>query len=196
MLCGCAATSVKKTWKSPEYKGGSMGKAAVLAVDERMPVRKSFENRLAYQLQQAGASAFVSYDRLSLEEINRDKPAAAQRLRSDGATVVVIMRLTDRSTAYRESRPGAERYAGITTGYEPGAWYDYYSVAYMDMGVTYGTLKQKVYLETSIFDLQTTKRIWSALTETSISEGMDDISEMDRIVSKVIAAMRKDGMFP
>ncbi len=196
LLCACAATSVKQTWKSPEYPGGPVSKAAVLAVEERIDIRKAIENRLAYQLQKAGAPAFTSYDRLSLGEINQDKPAAAERLRSEGATVVVIMRLRDVASSYRESRPGTERYAGVITGYEHDIWYDYYSMAYVDMGVTYGTLKQKVYLETSIFDLKTAKRVWSALTETVVTETMDKVPEMDRIVSKVIAAMRKDGMVP
>jgi len=196
LLCSCAATSVKQTWKSPNYNGGPFTKLAVLAVDERGDVRQAFENRLARQLQKQGASVIRTYEVLSLSEINRDKPAAAEHLRSEGVKAVVIMRLRDLESFYRESRPGPERYAEVITGWEAGPWYDYYSVAYMDMSPTYGNLKQKVYLETSLFDLKTSKRLWSGLTETVVTETMDRVAEMDPIVAKVVAAMHKDRMVP
>jgi hypothetical protein len=77
---------------------------------------------------------------------------------------------------------------------ETGVWQDYYSIAYMDMSPTYGSLKQTIYLETSVFDLNTEKRIWSGLTETVVTDTMDRVAEMDPIVEKVVAAMRKDGI--
>lgn len=196
LLCSCAATSVKKTWKSPAYNGGPLTKLAVLAIDERGDVRQALENRLVAQIQKQGASAIPSHDLLSLSEINQDKPAAAARLRAAGAEAVLIMRLVDVATSYRESRPSPERYAQVITGFEPGNWYDYYSVAYMDLSPTYGNLKQKVYLESSVFDLATAKRLWSGMTLTVVGETMDRVAEADVLVAKVVAAMRKDGMLP
>lgn len=196
LLCSCAATKVKTTWKSPDYLGGPLRKVAVLAIDERQDVRIGFENRLSRQIGKRGISAATTYDLFSLPEINRDKVAAAERLRSAGAEAVVVLRLRDSASFYRESRPGPERYAEVVTGYEPSYWYDYYSVAYADMSPTYGNLKQKVYLETSVFDLKTAKRLWSGLTLTVVTERMDRVAEMDPIVAKVVGAMRKDGMIP
>jgi hypothetical protein len=196
LLCSCASTSVKTTWKSPEYQAGPLSKVAVVAIDHRIDVRKGFENRLVRQLRNGGASAITTYDLLSLGEINKDKPAAAERLRSAGAEAVVIMRLRDVASFYRESRPGPERYAEVITGYEPGIWYDYYSLAYSDMSPTYGNLKQKVYLETSVFDLKSAKRLWSGLTETVVTENMDRVAEMDPVVERAVAALRKDSMVP
>jgi hypothetical protein len=196
LLCSCAATSVKKTWKSPEFHGQPISKFAVLTVDDRGYLRRGFENRFTAQLKEAGVSAITSYDLLSLPEINRDKPAAAERLRSAGAEAIVIMRLVDVANYYREVRPGGERYAETITGFESTGWYNYYSVAYTDMSPTYGNLKQHIYLETVLFDLATTTRLWSGLTETVITESMDRVAEMDPIVAKILAAMRKDGVIP
>jgi hypothetical protein len=67
-------------------------------------------------------------------------------------------------------------------------------VAYQDMSPTFGNLKQKIFLETSIFDLNTAKRVWSGLSQTVIPENMDRVAEMDEIVSKFLTAMRRDGM--
>src|SRR6185369_13484595 len=60
LLCSCAATSVKSTWKSPEYHGGQVSKLATLAVDERPLLREGFENRLASQLRKGGATAITT----------------------------------------------------------------------------------------------------------------------------------------
>ncbi len=196
LLCSCASTSVKNTWKAPDYAGGPLKKMAVLAVDERIELRRGFENRLAAQIEQCGVSPVRTYEMFSLSEINQDKQAAADRLRVAGAQAVVILRLRDASSLFREYRPSPERYAEVITGFEPGAWYDYYSVAYMDMSPTYGNLKQKVFLETSVFDLKTAKRVWSGLTETVATETMDRVAEMDTIVGKAVGAMRKDGIIP
>jgi hypothetical protein len=196
ILCACAATSVKKTWKSPEFAGPPVTKIAVITVDERGFLRRGFENRFVEQLKQQGVSAIPTYELLSLAEINRDKPAAAERFRAAGAQAVIVMRLVDMTTRYRETRPGGERYAETITGFETGGWYNYYSVAFTDFSPTYGNLKQHIYLETRLFDLATAKGLWSGLTETTITESMDRVAEMDPIVAKVLAAMRKDGVIP
>lgn len=196
LLCSCASTSVKKTWKSPDYRGGPLGKVAVLAVTDRVLLRQGFENRLVTQIRASGAPAIVTHDQLSLPQINENKQAAATQLRNAGAEGVVIMRLMNVDTSYREFRHGEERYAENITGFGSDPWYDYYTVAYTDMTATYGSLKQKVYLETALFDLKTNKRVWSTLTQTVVTETMDRVAEMDPIVEKVVAAMRTDGMLP
>ncbi len=196
LLCSCTSTSVKQTWKSPDRQASPFTRFAVLAVDERIDVRKAFELRMIRDLRNAGAWAVTTFDRLSLTQINQDKPAAAERLRADGAETLVLIRLKDVASSYRESRPGSERYAEVITGMEMGTWYDYYSVAFADLSPTYGNLKQKVYLETSLYDLKTAKRLWSGLTQTVVTETMDRLAELDPITAKFVAAMRKDGMVP
>jgi hypothetical protein len=169
---------------------------AVLTIDNRGSLRKGFENRFVASLNEHGSAAITTFDLLSLPEINQDKPAAALRLRSAGAEVVLTLRLVDAASSYHEVQPGGERYAAVTTGFETYGWYDYYSVAFASLSPTYGSLKMRIYLETTLFDLKTGERLWSGLTETVITEKMDRVSEMDPIVAKAVAAMRKDGMVP
>jgi hypothetical protein len=64
----------------------------------------------------------------------------------------------------------------------------------MDMSSTYGSLKQTVYLETSLYNLKTEKRVWSGVTQTVVTENMDRVAEMDPLIEKILAAMRKDGV--
>jgi hypothetical protein len=193
LLCSCAATSVKKTWKSPDCRG-PVGKIAVLTIDDRGLLRQGFENRFVRYLTKSGASALVTYELLSLAEIKQDKQAAAERLRVSGAEALIILRLADSASAFQEVRSGRERYGAMITGIENLGWYDYYSIGFMDMGTTYGSLKQWVYLETTLYDLKTEKRVWSGLTQTVVKENMDRVAEMDPLVEKIVAAMRKDGV--
>ena len=195
LLCSCAATSVKETWKAPDVHRPA-GKIAVLAVDDRLLLRQGFENRLAGQLTKAGASARVTYNDLSLAEIKQDKRAAGDRFRSSGAETILIMRMVDATSTYRVVQPGGESYAAVITGIDSADWYGYYSVGFMNMATSYGNFKQRVALETSLYDLKTEKRLWSALTLTVVKETMDRVGEMDPLVAKIIEAMRKDGVIP
>ena len=79
LLCSCAATSVKKTWKAPDAQPPA-GKIAVLAMDERDWLRKGFENRLVAQLAKTGSAAVTTFGQLSRPQIKQEKRAAANRL--------------------------------------------------------------------------------------------------------------------
>lgn len=195
LLCSCAASSVKQTWKAPSGQRPA-GKIAVLAIDDRGMVRQGFENRFVRQLTQAGGSAVTTFNELSLTQIKESKEAAAERLRASGAETLLLVRLVGTDTSYREVRPGGERYAEVITGFETTGWYDYYSVAYMDMSPTYGNLKLKVNLEASLYDLKSEKRLWSGFSQTVIKETTDRVAEADPLVAKIVAAMQKDGVVP
>ncbi len=195
LLGGCAATKVEHTWKAPDCPQ-PVGKIAVLAIEERGLVRQGFENRLVRLLTEKGGAAVVTYELLSLPDIQENKPAAAERFRATGAQAVLILRLAGSGGKYHESRAGNERYAATVTGMGYAGWYDYYSVGFVDMGVTYGSSRQEVYVEAGLFDLKTEKRLWSGQTQTVLKEGMDRVTEMDPLVARFVSALRKDGVVP
>ena len=193
-FCGCAATSLKQTWKSPSYQGGPVQKVAVLVVDERDLYRQSIENHFAGLLNQQGQGALATYKLLSLPAIKADKQAAVARVREAGADSVLIVRLVDRDTSANEVRATPAVYAPTLSGYESGDWYSYYSVAFMDMGTVWGNTKMEIYLESSLYELKSGQRIWSGLTRTTLKESGDRVAEITPLAAKVFAAMRKDGM--
>jgi len=186
LLSSCVGTSLKQTWKSPDYHSGPVSKIAALAVDERGYVRSAFESRFVLEVRKHGVRSFTTFDLLSLTDIKDDKAAAAERLKSTGADTLLILRLVDSAVSYSEVNVGPLGYS---------TWYDYYSMAY-GISHTYGNLKQNTLLETSIFDLKTNKPIWSGLTETVTAYDTDRVAEMDKVVSKVVTAMKKDGIIP
>ena len=62
------------------------------------------------------------------------------------------------------------------------------------MGTSWADSKTQVYLETSLYDLKTGQRIWAGGTVTVLKDSMDRVAQMDPIVSKVLGALRKDGL--
>jgi len=196
LLCGgCASSSVKQTWKAPGYQNGPVRKICVLAVDERGLVRKGFENRFIRDLEKRGQPAVVTYDTLSLPEIKANKEAAAAQMIAAGADSILLLRLVDQATYSHSTRATGERYVGVTTGIDTSyGWYDYYTVAFMDMGTVWSTTKQKLCFDASLFDLKTGGRLWSGLTQTVIKEDADRLVEADSLVAQVVTALRKDGM--
>jgi len=190
LLCSCVGTSLKQTWKSPDYQKGHVEKVAAIAVDDRGELRRGFENRFISQLKKHRTDAMVTYDLLSLAEIKANKNAAAEQLRSAGADTVLVIRLVSTGTSYSDTRLGGATWNALDS------WYDYYSAAFLNMGTTYGSYRQSAWLETSLFDLKTEKRIWSALTDTVVTDTTDRVAEMDKVVTKVISAMEKDHLIP
>ena len=194
LLGGCASSSIKQTWKSPAFQGGQLGKISVLAVDERALVREALENRFVREFGAHGQDALATHNLLGLPEIKADKEAAAARVRAAGADSVLIIRLVDESTYSRQMRATPALYVSTVTGYESYGWYDYYSVAYTDMGVVWSSSKQNLYLDSSLFDLKTGQRLWSALTLTVLKEDADRLVVADSLVAKIVSALRKDGL--
>jgi hypothetical protein len=196
-LAGCAksSSSLEQSWKSPAFQGGPVQKVAVIAIDDRGLIRQGFENRFVRDFRAQGQEALVTHELLSLTEIKADKKAAADRFLAAGADTVLIVRLVDRVNYNKEVRATPEMYAPIVIGAEGHyGWYEYYSVAYMDMSTVWGVDIQKVYLDTSLFDLKTGRKLWSALTLTTFKGDADRLAEWDVLIAKVVDALRKDGM--
>ena len=84
----------------------------------------------------------------------------------------------------------------VVGGVDPMGWYGYYTAAFMDMSPTYGSLREVAYIETVLYDLKSEKRLWSGLTETVVKDTTDRPAEVDRLVAKIVGAMRRDGVVP
>ena len=194
LLSGCASTSIKRSWKSPGYQGGPPKSIAIVVVDERGDVRTGFENRFVRDFRANGQGATATYELLGLPQIKADKEAAAARLHAAGADGVLVVRLVDQATYSREVQASPERWVPTVSGYGAYDWYTCYSVAFINMGVTWGSMKQNIYIDSSLFDLKTGQRLWSALTLTVLKEDADRVAEVDVLTGTVVKALRKDGL--
>jgi hypothetical protein len=193
-LSGCASSSIKQTWKSPTYQGGAVQKIAVLAVEERGLERQAFENRFVRELRGHSQDAMATCDILGLAAIKADKEAAAARVRASGADAVLIIRLVDQATYRQQLMVRPAFYNPAVVEYENSSWYDCYVVAYTDMPTDLGSINQKVVLDSSLFDVKSGRRLWSARSLTVLKEDGDRLAEADALIAKIVRAMGKDGL--
>jgi hypothetical protein len=193
-LCSCAATSLKSIWKSPDYHGGPVGKIAVLAMDEKGFYRPMIEGQFVRQLEEEqGQPAFKTLDLLTPAEIKADREAAAAKLRAAGADSILVVRLVDSS--YKSSLTPAVG-GGSTVKAESGdaGWFQYYTYYSSGSPGMQNSLRRNVYLDTSLFDLNTGKKLWSGLTETVLREGTEPLEEVEPLAAMLVKAMRADGL--
>jgi hypothetical protein len=198
LLCSCSATTMKRTWKAPNSQL-PVGKMAVLAVAEQSSLlREGFENRLVREVKMAGGEAVTTYDRLSLTQIKQDRRAAEALFQAEGAGTLVLMRLVSDSEAVPSMTTGAFQAYPDSKGtfilYDPLGWYNFYSSIADTFSPIYGEVKTSLFIETSVFDLKTEKRLWKCLTRTVVKEDGDRVALMEPLAKTVAEAMRNDGV--
>jgi hypothetical protein len=194
VLAGCASTSIKQSWKSPDYQGGPARKVAVVAVEERGDVRGALEVRFVRELRKRNQDALTSVDLLSLPDIKKDKEAAAARLIAAGADSVLIVRLVDEASYGRTVAYTPALYLPGTYGYGTFGWYDYFSGAYLSMTVVSSSSEQKLCLDSSLFDLKTSQRLGSVVTSTTVKENADRLAVADTLAARVVGELEKNGL--
>jgi len=185
-LCGCASSSVKQTWKSPTYHGGPVAKVAVVVMTDRNFYRQAIENRFAGLLTDEGQSAFKTYDLFTLPEGNAQRQAAVATLRQAGADSVLVVRLADSSTYSQQTR--AVSPAFTSSGAEA------YSYFVIGPGPTWNSLQTDVSIESTLYALTSSERLWSGLTRTVLKEDTDSVAKIEPLAEKLFAAMRQDGV--
>ncbi len=192
----CASTSVKSTWKSPDYRGAPPQKVAVVADDERQLVRVALENLFVNHLRAAAQPAFATASSFAdLVAARKNKEATVEQLRAAGADAILITRLVSK-TAYlaKAKQTATGGYAGLTVTPGSEGWdvslgsYPTYQSSPRSDDRSY------LLLDTSLFDLATGQRIWGCLTETTVKESDDRLEIADEFVAKVVKTLRQDGM--
>ena len=193
LVCSCATTKLKSSWKSPDYQGGQLKKIAVLVVDDRALVRQVFEGHTAGSLNRRGQPAVQVRDYFSLPEIMESKGAAATKLREAGADSVLVIRLVDAPEKLEKRKPDSPN---ITMTGGSSEWFEYYIVAYSgnSMGVDLSSNTQHYYIEYTLYELSNEKRIWSCVTETNVKYNSDWLELIKPLTTVVLDNMAKDGL--
>jgi len=108
-----------------------------------------------------------------------------------GADSVLVVRLID---AVNQSSLVPATRTTVTTDSGKMGCFDYVAVYASGPGDVQPNLKLDVYLETSLYDLQSEKKIWSAQTKTVVGEDTDRIAVIGPLVEKLVTALREDGL--
>jgi hypothetical protein len=190
----CSLTNLNAVWKDPQYQGGKLKNVLVIGGSTNQVVRRIFEDEFTARLKTRGTNAIPSYSIFPSEK-TLDKDAIESKSRDLGIDSMLIARVVDTKTK-RESTSAPynyyyqdtyfydwpNRYSRFNSGPIPGRYYDdrrYYSEY------------EVVNLETNIYDTQTGKLIWSALSDTVVGGSSElEVSSIVEVIMKSLSENR------
>ena len=187
VAASCSLTNMNAVWKDPQYHGGKLKNVLVVGGSTNQVVRRIFEDEFTARLKIRGTNAIPSYS-IFPDEKNLDKDAIESKSRDLGIDAMLIARVVDTKTK-REVTPAPynsyyqdtyfynwpNRYSRFYSGNNPGR-YSNERLYYSEYEV--------VNLETNIYDAQTGKLIWSALSDTVVG-GSSEL-EVRSVVEKIM----------
>ena len=169
LLYGCAPTILKTVWVDEAYQGEQLKKVFVMGVSQKATVKRYFEDEFARALKARGTDAITSYATIPQEKMT-DKDFITAKIKELGADSVLVTTLVDKKTMDTYYPPEV-RYSGP---YYRGGWYGYYSRNYSYYATPGYVVREPVFvLETNVYDVKAEKPIFSALSETCISDSPD-----------------------
>jgi hypothetical protein len=177
LLAACSNTKFTKQWLDEDFDAHPYDDILVLAVADKMGNRQDAENYIVKKLGEAGIDAIPSYDILPQTEAI-DREAVGKAIEGLQLDAVIVMYAT--GVSEEEYYVPARRF-GIYSGYgyghaQYGSFYDYYPHAYNYVYLPgYDNTHYVVALETSLFDLNTGKMVWSGQSNTFAPDSVDDV---------------------
>jgi len=176
-LSSCANTKFTKQWIDEDFNEQPYDDILVLVVADKMGNRQDAENYIVEKLGEAGVDAMPSFDILpKTETIDRD--AVGKAIEGLQLNAVIVMFATGIT---EEEYYIPDRRFGIYSGYGYGhahynSFYNYYPHAFNYVYIPgYDNRHYVVALETSLFDLDTGKMVWSGQSNTFAPESVDDV---------------------
>lgn len=189
VLAACSLTNLNAVWKDPQYQGGKLKNVLVIGGSKNQVVRRILEDEFTAQFKSRGTHAIPSYT-IFPSENTLDKDTIESKSHALGLDAMLIARVVDTKTKqaltpapdsyyYRDTYfyDWPNRYSRFYSAPWPGRFYDdrlYYSEY------------EVVNLETTIYDTQSGKMIWSALTDTALGGS----SELE--INSVVAVIMKN----
>jgi len=177
------ATTLTGSWKDPEAT--SYKDFMVVVLSKKLPVRSTVEDDITIRLKRAGVKGAKSLDVIphtEKVETQEDRKAAVEKIQSLGHDAIITITLVKQT---EESRyiPGTNSYSptnvGVGSGYynpvtgegQQGTGSYAFGSYYMGASTAYNTPgyyeKDKTYfLQSNVYDLKTSKLIWSAQSQT------------------------------
>ena len=181
IMTSCATTTFDAVWTDPNYQGGKLQDVLVIGVAREQTNRRLFEDKFVVQLKSYGTNAIASYT-IILSEEKLDKKAVESEIKTLGVDAVIVTRLVNMKQQ-EQYIPRSGKYG--TRSIEDG-WYGGYSRSYERTNAPgYFAVYEVARLETTIYDTQTEKQIWSSLSNTIIE------SSVENAVESVIKALIK-----
>ena len=177
VLSSCANTKFTKQWIDEDFNEEPYDDILVLVVADKMGNRQDAENYIVEKLGETGINAMQSYDILpKTETIDAEAvDKAIDGLQLDAVIVMYATGITEEEYFIPTRRFGV--YSGYGYGHAHyGSFYNYdpHAVNYVYLP-GYDNTHYVIALETSLFDLNTAKMVWSGQSNTFAPDSVDDV---------------------
>jgi len=192
LLPGCATTKFKDTWKDPQMTR-KVKHVYLIGVTRNDKIRRIFESEMVRQLKAHGVNGIPSYPELAISG-TIDREALRDRLRSQGADAVLVARIAGKEQRTAAFSAGESGY-GIGTA-PINVYYDEYynsSVTIVGAGPAVENEFQLVSIRANLFETESAKIVWSALTETSAGDDNRE-QRLREYVEIVVKRLKDDGL--
>jgi hypothetical protein len=161
-LAACSTTYVSSLWKDPTYQV-KPHKIMIIGIAKNPANKRTLEDDFAKRLKLQGTDAVSSYAILP-DDKDGNKDAIVAKMKEQGADAVLITRIADRKTVYRNL---LEVYAPPQSY---STWQNYYEYGYGNItSPNYVEETKYAVMETNMYDAGNDKLIWSASSETQIT---------------------------
>ena len=165
LLGGCQTTTLQSAWFDPSFTGGPMHRIAVVAVGVTPANRRLTEDVFAERLRALGVEGAPGWSIVS--DTARGSPEAfTEALRASGAEAVLVIRLlgVDNRTHVNTMMVTTTTQVGGPM-WGPG-WGSTGVWATTTVPVTQVSQYSLVMVETSFYEVATSRLIWSGITQT------------------------------
>lgn len=162
LLSSCSTSRLLTSWENEAHKSYVIDHVLVIGIAKNETKRRIYEDTFTDSLVDSGINAVASYT-ASQQPIEPDEKQLREVIRKTNADSVLITHLV--SANEKNSYQPHSTIIG-TNSYSRGL-YGYYPMIYNSVYQSGSYLtKTKVVLETSLYDVKTEERIWTAQTES------------------------------
>jgi hypothetical protein len=191
VAASCSLTNLNAVWKDPQYQGGKLKNVLVVGESANQVVRRIFEDEFTARFKSRGTNAIPSYTIFPSDK-TLDKDTIESKSRELGIDAILVARVVDTKTK-QELTPAPStyyyrdiyfydwpnRYSPFYSGTFPGRYYNDRS---------YYSEYEVVNLETNLYETQTGRLIWSALSDTVIGGSTElEVSSVVKTLMKNLA---------
>jgi len=171
VAASCSLTNLNAVWKDPDYQGGKLKTVLVISETKNQVVRRIFEDEFTARFKSRGVNAVSSYTIFPSDK-TLDKDTIESKSRELGIKAMLVVKVLDTKTKQELTpAPSTYYYPDIYFYDWPNSYSPFYSGSlpgrfYNDR--LYYSEYEVVNIETTIYETQTGKMIWSALSNTAL----------------------------
>lgn len=195
IAASCSLTNLNAVWKDPQYQGDKLNNILVIGGSKNQVIRRIFEDEFTARFKSRGINAIPSYTIFPSEK-TLDKDTIEFKSRDLGIDAMLITRVIDTKTKRELTAVPSNYYYRDVYFYDwPNRYSRFYSGDFFrnyPNDRVYYSQYEIVNLETTMYDIQTGKLIWSALLDTVLG-GSSEL-EVSSIVKVIMNNLAENGL--